>query len=118
MPAVPFGTPFRAANRVLATPTDLIHPTGVKRSASGRLSGRQRPDANEVEGDEERQRRGNGAPAPVSRTTGPLQGTPCGSSFSIPYASAPGGKAGAACLRDIPYGNVVSRWTLGAIDLR
>ena len=87
--------------------------TGVKRSAFGRLSGRQRPDADEVEGDEERQRRGNGAPASVSRTTGPLRGTRCASSFSVPYASAPGGIAGAACLRDIPCGNVVSRWTLG-----
>ena len=34
--------------------------TGVKRSAFGRLSGRQRPDADEVEGREKRQRRGNG----------------------------------------------------------
>ena len=62
--------------------------TGVKRSAFGRLSGRQRPDADEVEGDERRQRRGNGAPASVSRTTGPLRGTRCASSFSVPYASA------------------------------
>ena len=84
----------------------------MKRSAFGRLSGRQRPDADEVEGDERQQRRGNGAPASVRRTTGPLRGTRYASSFSVPYASAPGGKAGAACLRDIPFGNVVSRWTL------
>jgi hypothetical protein len=100
----------------LEHPTNARHITGVKRSAFGRLSGRQRPDADEVEGDERRQRRGNGAPASVSRTTGPLRGTRCASSFSIPYASAPGGKAGAACLRDIPCGNVVSRWTLCAMS--
>jgi hypothetical protein len=76
--------------------------TGVKRSAFGRLSGWQRPDADKVEGDERQQRRGDGAPASVSRTTGPLRGTRCASSFSVPYASAPGGIAGAACLRDIP----------------
>jgi hypothetical protein len=40
--------------------SSLLHRTGVKRSAFGRLSGRQRPDADEVEGGEERQRRGNG----------------------------------------------------------
>ena len=34
--------------------------TGVKRSAFGRLSGRQRSYADEVEGGEERQRPGNG----------------------------------------------------------
>jgi hypothetical protein len=37
--------------------------TGVKRSAFSRLSGRQRPDADEVEGDEEREatrQRGSG----------------------------------------------------------
>ena len=84
----------------------------MKRSAFGRLSGRQRPDADEVEGDERQQRRGNGAPAAVSRTTGPLRGTRYASSFSVPYASAPGGIAGAACLRDIPCGNVVYRWSL------
>jgi hypothetical protein len=97
---------------IRANKSPPLRITGVKRSAFGRLSGRQRPDADGVEGDEERQRRGNGAPASVSRTTGPLRGTRCASSFSIPFASAPGGKAGAACLRDIPCGNVVSRWTL------
>ena len=102
-----------ANHRQHSSPTSsLLHRTGVKRSAFGRLSGRQRPDADEVEGDERQQRRGNGAPASVSRTTGPLRGTRYASSFSVPYASAPGGIAGAACLRDIPCGNVVSRWTL------
>ena len=40
--------------------SSLLHRTGVKRSAFGRLSGRQRSYADEVEGGEERQRPGNG----------------------------------------------------------
>ena len=48
----------------------------------------------------------------VSRTTSPLRGTRYASSFSIPFSYTPQCKGGAACLRDIPCGNVVSRWTL------
>ena len=43
-----------------STGPGVLHITGVKRSAFGRLSGRQRPEADEVEGGAKRQRPGNG----------------------------------------------------------
>ena len=69
--------------------SSLRRLTGVKRSASGRLSGRQRPYADNVFVDAERLRPGDGAPASVSRTTSPLRGTRYASSFSIPCAYTP-----------------------------
>ena len=80
--------------------------TGVKRSAFGRLSGRQRSYADEVEGGEERQRLGNGR-----SHNKPLRGLPAGVCSPLPQR-----KGSAACLRDIPCGNVVSRWTFGERD--
>jgi hypothetical protein len=76
----------------------------LRQAAPGRRRGRveRRSDSNQATGLRLRS---------VGRTTGPLRGTRCASSFSTPYASAPGGIAGAACLRDIPFGNEVSRWT-------
>jgi hypothetical protein len=62
--------------------------TGVKRSAFGRLSGRQRPEADEVGGGEEQQRPGNGAPALGQSHDKPPTGDPAGS-FSIPFACTP-----------------------------
>ena len=65
--------------------------TGVKRSAFGRLSGRQRPEADEVEGGEEQQRPGNGAPALGQSHDKPPTGDPAGS-CSIPFACTPQAK--------------------------
>ena len=64
------------------------------------------PGVDEVGGGEERQRRGNGRSH---------NRPPSGDSLREFVLHSLGGKAGAACLRDIPFGNVVSRWTLADI---
>ena len=77
--------------------------TGVKRSAFGRLSGRQRPEADEVEGGEEQQRPGNGAPALGQSHDKPPTGDPAGS-CSIPFACTPQAKGARPAYETFPAG--------------
>ena len=77
--AIRAGTTWRARAKPDSDQSGLLQLTGVKRSAFGRLSGRQRSYADEVEGG-----RSDSDQATVGRTTSPLRGTPCGSLFSTP----------------------------------
>ena len=85
--------------------------TGVKRSAFGRLSGRQRPEADEVEGGEEQQRPGNGAPALGQSHDKPPTGDPAGS-CSIPFACTPQAKGARPAYETFPTGtsSPAGRW--------